>query len=403
MGGTDTREHQVNAVDGSCFQVSECVDDSDALLRRFWETETFDSDDISQSPDEQQAFDHFATTHSRNEDGRYEVCLPRCHGVPALGASRQTALRRYLNTEKSLTKQGKWEAYRDQVSDYIRLGHAEFVPSQELSKPHCNIFYLPMHGVSKLSSTTTKVRPVCDASSKSSSGVSLNDTLLPGPFLYPKINKIVNRFRRHRIAMTGDVSKMHLQISLSPTERDYHRFLHRGESGEISDCRMTRLTFGVTSSPFLATQVLRQVALDHQSDHPEAANIVNNSFYVDDVLTGADSLQQAQHLRTELNLLLSKACMPLCKWRSNSLSLIQSIPEALREMSDLNISPDSCHSIKTLGIHWLDCLYAATPDVSNHSPATKRRVASVFARIFDPLGWFSPATLPAKTMLKDCW
>ncbi len=38
--------------------------------------------------------------------------------------------------------------------------------------------------------------------------------------------------------------------------------------------RMTRVTFGVTSSPFLATQVLRQLAHDYQEQYPKAAYIV---------------------------------------------------------------------------------------------------------------------------------
>ncbi len=41
------------------------------------------------------------------------------------------------------------------------------------------------------------------------------------------------------------------------------------------DMRMTRVTFGVTSSPFLASQVLRQVARDHENQYPRAAKIVS--------------------------------------------------------------------------------------------------------------------------------
>lgn len=192
-----------------------------------------------------------------------------------------------------------------------------------------------MHGVSKICSTSTKLRPVCDASSKSTTGVSLNDQLLPGPSLYPRIWSIINQFRCHQIAMTADISKMCRQVGLNPEERDFHRYLHRDDSGKIRDHRMTRLTFGVSSSPFLATQVLRQLASDHQDEHPAAAQAVRQSFYVDDLLAGADSVTASQHLRRDLNNLLDKACMPLCKWRSNSADLMSSIPSSLHELSDL--------------------------------------------------------------------
>ena len=67
------------------------------------------------------------------------------------------------------------------------MGHAEPVPPSDLEKPQHQVFYLPMHAVRKDSSTTTKIRAVFDASTKSSSGVSLNDTLLVGPTVHPPL------------------------------------------------------------------------------------------------------------------------------------------------------------------------------------------------------------------------
>lgn len=406
VGGTNTKEHQTGMSDSTCLRVSWCVEDPEQLLRKFWEIEHFSSDEPSHTPEEQQACTHFQHTVNRDHDGRYHVSLPRRLGVPALGPSRDITLRRYHSTERSLTRQGTWDTYRALVSEYITLGHAEQVPTSDMGKPSSCVYYLPMHSVVKLSSTSTKLRPVCDASSKTVTGISLNDTLLPGPSLYPLITLVINRFRRHTIAMTADVSKMYRQIGLNMDELDYHRFLHKDEAGEITDYRMTRLTFGVTSSPFLATQVLRQLAQDYQHEYPEASEIVRTAFYVDDVLTGAETISQAQQLRESLNLLLSKACMPLCKWRSNLKELLESIPDSLREMSDLHLSPEPGNALKTLGIHWSteqDCLFVATPDVSTQLPATKRSVASVVARIFDPLGWFTPATLPAKVLIQEAW
>ncbi len=64
---------------------------------------------------------------------------------------------------------------------------------------------------------------------------------------------------------------MFREIGLQKGERDFHRFLHRDQTGDIQVWRMTRLTFGVTSSPYLATQVLRQVATDHRDDFPASS------------------------------------------------------------------------------------------------------------------------------------
>ena len=63
---------------------------------------------------------------------------------------------------------------------------------------------------------------------------------------------------------------------------------------------MKHLTFGVASSPFLATQVLRRLAKDHYNDFPRASNVLSYSFYLDDCLTGAETVKEAIFLQHEL-------------------------------------------------------------------------------------------------------
>ena len=89
---------------------------------------------------------------------------------------------------------------------------------------------------------------------------------------------------------------------------------------------MTRLTFGVAASPFLATMVLLQQADDYQDQHPAAAELVKTTFYVDHCLTGADTEEVAIQIRMQLNALLERGCMKLRKWRSNSKTLLATIP-----------------------------------------------------------------------------
>ena len=96
--------------------------------------------------------------------------------------------------------------------------------------------------------------------------------------------------------------------------------------------------------------------------------------------------------------------MTLRKWRTNSQELRSTIPEELQETSGLNLNISSTSHGKALGLHWNtqeDQLFVAIPDVANCSTATKRTISSVVARIFDVMGWFTPATLPAKLLLQD--
>ena len=83
------------------------------------------------------------------------------------------------------------------------------VPKADLGRPHDQVFYLPMHAVRKDSSSTTKLKVVFDASAKSSTGISLNDTLLVGHTVHSSLIDVLLRFRSHRVALIADVSKMY--------------------------------------------------------------------------------------------------------------------------------------------------------------------------------------------------
>ena len=59
---------------------------------------------------------------------------------------------------------------------------------------------------------------------------------------------------------------------------------------------MSHVTFGVTSSPFVATASLCQVAIDHVEQHLKASPVPVN-FYVDDFLHGAANISEALAIR----------------------------------------------------------------------------------------------------------
>ena len=137
---------------------------------------------------------------------------------------------------------------------------------------------------------------------------------------------------------------MFRKIGLQDEEKDFHRFLFRDKDGSLQDRKISRLTFGVKSSPYLATQVLLQVAEDHGKDYPRAARVIHSAFYVDDCLFSVDMLEEATLTSQELVHIFSLACMTLRKWITSSPTVMRSIPEALRQ-TDLS----------TLAISLVDC------------------------------------------------
>ena len=64
---------------------------------------------------------------------------------------------------------------------------------------------------------------------------------------------------------------------------------------------MTRVTFGVSASSFAANMSVKQNALDFAMELPLAFNAVKDNFYVDDRLTGADSVEDAVKLYKQLH------------------------------------------------------------------------------------------------------
>lgn len=357
-----------------------------------------DEADDTFSRDELEALKHCADHLNRDSEGRYFVSHPPRRPAVELGRSKNTALRRLLSTERALVAKGEWEAFSAAVTDYFESGHSEEVPLEDLRKPMSESYYLPMHGVKKVSSTSTKLRVVFDASASTSTGNSLNDSLLPGPSLHPLLPSVLTSFRSFKVAFSADISRMFREIGLNPSDRDYN--------GEIKTMRHTRLVFGVTSSPFLANQVVRQVGLDHGEEYPLAAELVKTNYYVDDCLAGASDVKEAHEIVKQSIGLMKKACMHLRKWRSNSPELLDLIPIDMQETSDLEIpsSPTDCS--KALGIHWSpksDVLFIAVLVISSDLVATRRELARAIAKIFDILGFYTPFILQARVILQATW
>ncbi|GFW78124.1 uncharacterized protein TNCV_135941 [Trichonephila clavipes] len=124
-------------------------------------------------------------------------------------------------TTHKLKKENLFKEYGDVFKEWKPEGIIKEVPKEELkSVSH----YLPHRHVVKPDSTT-KFRPVFNASSKQRGTVSLKDCLEKGFNLIELIPSMLARFRLYIFGVSADIRKVFLQISLYQQDRNFLRFL----------------------------------------------------------------------------------------------------------------------------------------------------------------------------------
>ncbi|XP_062556585.1 uncharacterized protein LOC134221410 [Armigeres subalbatus] len=374
-------------------------------LSRFWEVETCHSA-TTFSVEESTCEEIFDRTTFRNEEGRYVVTLPKKEGViQQLGESRSTAVKRFIGMERRFAINPELKVqYVEFMNEYLAMGHMREISEEETSP---SSYYLPHHAVMKPDSTTTKLRVVFDASCRTSSGVSLNDALMVGPVVQDMIVDIALRFRTHRFALVGDVAKMYRMILLNPDDQQLQRIVWRDSAAEpIRTFALATVTYGTAAAPYLATKCLQRLSDEGQDAYPRAAKIIRKDFYVDDMLSGVDNIEEGKLLIGQIIVLLQSAGFSLRKWNSNSKELLSAVPEGLRDERTILDLDSSSAAVKTLGLTWepgTDCFRFRSPSWDESAVITKRCVLSDASRLFDPIGLVGPVIVQAKIFLQELW
>jgi len=165
--------------------------------------------------------------------------------------------------------------------------------------------------------------------------LSLNDILQVGPTVQQDLYSIVLRFRTHRVCFTADIAKMYHQIVVHPEDRDLLRILWRYSPEEpIQEYRLTTVTHGTSSAPFLATRCLRKLADDNQGQYPRATQVLSNDVYVDDLLSETSTLEVAIKVQQDISSLLQTAGLTLRKWACNNSTFLNTIPRKLQDSAN---------------------------------------------------------------------
>ncbi|XP_063839096.1 uncharacterized protein LOC135088143 [Ostrinia nubilalis] len=388
-----------NAKTFQCNVVLQNIDE----IQKFWEIEEV-AEQSELSSEDQQCIDFYQSTTQRREDGRYEVCLPlKPNYQEKLGHSRSKAIAQFYRLEQKLSKDKNIDQeYKLFINEYISLGH--MIPADDnIPRLTC---HLPHHCVIREQSTTTKLRVVFNASNKTSSGLSLNDVMCRGPNLQQDIQNLIIKWRQHRFAFTADLEKMFRQIWLSEKDQDLQRIMWRDHpTDQLREYKLSTVTYGTKAAPFLAMMTLKQLAQDERPNfqNSSAPSVLEESFYMDDLIHGSHSLEAAKQLQNDMINLLKSGGFHLRKWKSNAPELLEGV-HADQKPQDFDFK--QAESTKTLGLGWNpeQDHFIFQPQIPiSASKITKRSLLSDISKIFDPLGWLAPLTIKLKILFQDVW
>ena len=286
-------------------------------LRSFWDLESLGIASV-----EKTLFDEFLNTVSI-QNGRYQVSLPWKDFHKPLPDNFQLCLKRLNGLLHRLRHSPDvLQQYHSIIMDQLRQGIVEAVPDTSNSNL-CH--YLPHHAVVRSDKATTKLRIVYDASAKVVDGPSLNDCLHKGPKFNQLIFDILLRFRTYKYALTADLEKAFLQISVAECDRDVLRFLWVEDVDKdppnVRTYRFARVVFGVSASPFLLNATLKHHLQQHAAAHSETVRRLPEFTYVDDIVTGANTEDEAFELYSQSKIIFREGGFNLRKFVSNSQQL----------------------------------------------------------------------------------
>ena len=183
---------------------------------------------------------------------------------------------------------------------------------------------------------------------------------------------------------------------------------------------------GAKSSPYLAIATvhhhLNKVAKE-QPKKQELCRLLKDSLYVDDLITGANSVPEAIELRQDVTKIFEGMKMTIRKWATNSHELLETIPENDRYPfepinSDSSDDPtvtfidnqDATNIItkdtKCLGMSWdpkQDKLHYKTYSKLREEKQpkfTKRGISATIPSLYDPCGLLMPFITEGKMILQ---
>ena len=427
-------------ISGNCCETEFLSSQNEELtdtLKRFWETESIGIREFDDH--ELQRNSQMFPKEIRRTDSRYEVKLPWKENCPVIPNNFELCRNRLKSMFYKLRKEPEvLQEYDNIIKDQLEKGIIEEVPADTKTDTCENtdseIHYMPHHAVIRKDRDTTKLRVVYDGSAKKPGEThSLNDCLETGPNYIPHMFNVLVKFRSNPIAMSADIEKAFLMIGINEVDKNMLRFLWFKDpfilNSEFIQLRFCRLVFGLRPSPAILGATIDHHLNSFKDKYPEIVQQIKQSLYVDDFVSGTQTIDEAINLYKKSKSLMADGGFNLRKWHTNSALLNAEInsDENKRNVKEIEGTPQNIYEedesytkstvgpcntsasenfVKVLGVIWeteTDEILFDFNELINYAkslPVTKRSLLKLTAKIFDPLGLLSAFTVQMKCLFQ---
>ena len=224
-------------------------------------------------------------------------------------------------------------------------------------------------------------------------------------------------------------------VGIQEDQRDFLRFLWFDdpslENPKIIHLKFTRLIFGLRPSPAILGATIQHHLKLYKQSEPEMFQLLEQSFYVDDLSTGESNDEKTLVIYHRAKKLMAEGGFNLRKWKTNSLKLQRAIEsecvtksicassdnkehyESYAKSNTLGLSANTLLDedifVKVLGINWNtpdDEIIFSFAELYNYTSSlrlTKRSVLKMTAKIYDPMGFLSPLTVEMKILFQELY
>lgn len=126
---------------------------------------------------------------------------------------------------------------------------------------------------------------------------------------------------------------------------------------------------------------------------------MKRDLYVDDLITGANTLADTIKLRDEIIQLLHRGRMNIRQWVSNERLVLSGLSKTSVKLS---LSPFNNNITKKLGIVWEsshDRIIYSVQRATNHKLITKRTILTDVAKIYHPIGLLGSVVVTIRILI----